>query len=404
MAKTSKLDDPDRLRAWWWHRQGLDGTLAGASAADVLIRSGWSRSVAGAGPYLTLFSRAGLSRAAIDQSVADLTIHELPSARGCTYVIPSQDFALGLSVGASFAEAPLRVARSLGVTDDEIETLCQAVTATVSSTPMDPDAIRAATGKASRSLGEAGKKKGVATTLPLALGLLQSRGEIRRVPINGRLDQQRYAYVRWAPNPLAVQSFEPGKALTELARRYFRWIGPATLSEFQSFAGIGVKASHAAVAPLDLQVITNGGDRLLLPEDIEAFHAFRPPTKPQYALVSSLDTLLLARRDIHSLIDTQDLERQVQGERGLLKLGAIAELPDHAILDRGRLIGLWEFDTETESIVWATFGERNAALDRIVRKTEEFVRNDLGDARSFSLDTPKSRASRIAWLRSQSTA
>lgn len=47
-----------------------------------------------------------------------------------------------------------------------------------------------------RNLGEAGKKKGVITTLPVALGILQAHGEIRRVPVNGRLDQQRYGYVR----------------------------------------------------------------------------------------------------------------------------------------------------------------------------------------------------------------
>ena len=46
-----------RRRAWWAHRQGLDGSLAGASPESVLARSGWARSVAGAGPYLTLFAR-----------------------------------------------------------------------------------------------------------------------------------------------------------------------------------------------------------------------------------------------------------------------------------------------------------------------------------------------------------
>jgi hypothetical protein len=35
-------------------------------------------------------------------------------------------------------------------------------------------------GKASRSLGEESKKRGLSTTLPLALGRLQARGDIRR--------------------------------------------------------------------------------------------------------------------------------------------------------------------------------------------------------------------------------
>jgi hypothetical protein len=54
----------EKLRAWWWQRQGLDGSLGGSSAAKVLEATGWARSVGGVGPYLTLYSRAGVSREA----------------------------------------------------------------------------------------------------------------------------------------------------------------------------------------------------------------------------------------------------------------------------------------------------------------------------------------------------
>ena len=76
--------DHDKLRAWWSHRQGLDGSLSGASAAEVLERSGWARSVGGVGPYLTLFARAQIGREAAEAAVKNLEIHELPAARGCT--------------------------------------------------------------------------------------------------------------------------------------------------------------------------------------------------------------------------------------------------------------------------------------------------------------------------------
>src|SRR2546429_335096 len=137
-----------KLRAWWAHRQGLDGSLAGQSAAQVLASAGWARSIGGAAPYLTLFSRAGLRRAEVD---------------------------------------------------------------------------------AARNLGPEGVKKGITTTLPVALGLLQAAGEIRRVPMNGRLDQQRYKYAKWK----CTQS----GTFTDLARRYFAWIGPAPVQAFQVFAG-----------------------------------------------------------------------------------------------------------------------------------------------------------------------
>src|SRR5881227_3187292 len=87
------------LRAWWAHRQGLDGACEGAAAAEVLAKTGWARSVGGAAPYLTLFARAALSRETIDQAVTNLEICEMPAARGCTYVVPAADFALALKVG-----------------------------------------------------------------------------------------------------------------------------------------------------------------------------------------------------------------------------------------------------------------------------------------------------------------
>ena len=94
--------DASKLRAWYAHRQGLDGSLEGKSPAEVLERAGWARSVGGVSPYLTLFSRAGITREQADADAEKLKIYELPSARGCTYVLPASDFALGLAAGQRF--------------------------------------------------------------------------------------------------------------------------------------------------------------------------------------------------------------------------------------------------------------------------------------------------------------
>ncbi|HEU4631572.1 MAG TPA: crosslink repair DNA glycosylase YcaQ family protein [Gemmatimonadaceae bacterium] len=400
-VSTSSAAAAAKLRAWWSHRQGLDGSLAGHPPAAVLERAGWARSVGGVGPYLTLHARAGTGRAEADAAVARLEIHELPSARGCTYVLPASDFALGLALGRASGDAERRVATKLGVTEPEIDALCDAVLRALDGgTPLEPEAIRAATGDASRSLGEAGKKKGLTTTLPVALGLLQARGEIRRVPVNGRLDQQRYAYVRWTPGPLGSDALSPEEAHTELARRFFRWVGPATLAEFQWFSGLGVKAARQAVEPLGLVPMAEGSDRLLLPEDVDAFHAFEPPAEPHYVLVSSLDPISATRRDVASLLDERDRERPVMVDAGRRPMGGLADLPSHAILDRGRLVGLWEFDPDEGAIVWATFGVKpTPALRAAIKATEAFVRDDLGDARAFSLDSPTKRRPRIEGLR-----
>jgi hypothetical protein len=81
--------------------------------------------------------------------------------------------------------------------------------------------------------------------------------------------------------------------------------------------------------------------------------------------------------------------------------GRLYDLPDHAIVDRGRVVGLWEFDVKSNSIVWCSFVGRDKAMTEAVKRTELFVAEQLGDARSFSLDSPKSRAKRIDVLRAK---
>ena len=391
--------DARKLRGWWWTRQGLDGSLRGKKPAEILARTGWSRSVGGVGPYLTLFSRGGTSREDVDAAVATLQIHELPAARGCTYVVPASDFALGLTVGRHF-NTDMKTAAKLGVTEKEVDALCVAVVNALEKGPLDPDGIREATGKASRSLGEEGKKKGLTTTLPLALGRLQTEGKIRRVPTNGRLDQQRYKYVNWSPSPLARYPESLDAAFTELARHYFGWAGPSTLGEFQEFAGLGVTATKQAVEPLGLVPSGPSSDRLLLPADAAAFKAYEPPPTPHYNLTSGLDPINANRREIQTMIDDRDRAKAVVVDSTSARLGGLVDLPSHAILDRGQIIGLWEYDVESKSIVWATFsGKKDRALQAAIEETEAYVRDQLGDARAFSLDSPKSRAVRVTALK-----
>jgi len=397
--------DDSRLRAWRFQRQGLDGSLAGRPPASVLQQSGWARSVGGVGPYLTLHARAGTSRQQADAAAANLEIHELPAARGCTYVVPAADFAIALRCGQGFSdESTMRTARKLGVTDAEIETLSAKIVSALGKAVLDPEEIREAVGGAVRNLGEEGKKKGMITTLPVALGFLQSSGEIRRVPVNGRLDQQRYRYARWDPSPLSTCKLSRDEALAEMARRFFRWIGPASIAEFQWFSGLSAKAAKAVTADLGLVPFEEGSDRLMFPSDRDALDSFTMPKEPQYAMVSSLDAFFLLRREIRSLIVAADAERSVFIEKDQQPMGSLADLPSHALLDRGRLIGLWEFDPQDGSIALDCFIKKDKALTNAVNAMERYVKDELGDARSFSLDSPKSRAPRIAALRKGSAS
>jgi hypothetical protein len=358
---------------------------------QVFEAAGWARSVGGVGPYLMAFARSGASREAVDKALEKREIHELPSARGCTYVLPARDFALGLAAGEQFACAEMKTAEKLGVTEKEIGKLRGAILKALEKGPLDPDALKTAVGSAVRSLGPEGAKKGIAGTLPVALGLMQAAGEIRRISQNGRLDQQRYKYALWIPNPRAGWKHGEEETFTQLGRRFFEWTGGASIAEFQWFSGLGVKAATVALTPLKLEAVDG---RLMLPQDRAAWEEFKVPERPQYALVSSLDSSSQLRRDVKSLMVDADRARELG-----VKTAGVMDLPSHAIMDRGRLIGLWEFDPEGGKIAWWPWVKPDKALRETVERTEQFVREDLGDARGFSLDSPKSRAPRLAALR-----
>lgn len=381
----------ERLRAWAWHRQGLDGSLAGHSTAEVLARAGWARSVGGANPYLTLFARAGIPREQVDADVLALRIYELPSARGCTYVLGAEDFAWALKLGKDSAEV-FKVLGRLGVDRGELTLLEEQVLHALAEAgrPLDPKQLKDELGDSVRSLGEEGKRQGASTTLPTALGLLQRDGRIRRVPANGRLDQQRYAYALWdlPPSPLGIDA-----ARIELIRKYLGWTGGATLKQSQWFTGFTVAQSKAALAAVGaVEVPTADGNVLwMLPDDVERLAVFDVPAEEQIQLLAGTDSLVIQRRNAGELFADGDGAAKLLGATLALQ----ADLPDHPILDRGRIIGLWQYDPAGQRIAhWLFRGPTPAVLQRIA-EAETWIREDLGDFRSFSLDSPASRQERI---------
>ena len=395
---------PERLRAWAWHKQGLDGSLAGCTAEQVFARAGWARSVGGANPYLTLFARAGIRREQVDADVLAHRILELPTARGCTYVLGRDDFAWALQLGKDAAEA-FRVLGRLGVDRGEITLLEEQVLHTLAEAagPLDPRQLKDELGDSVRSLGEEGKKKGAATTLPTALGILQAQGRIRRVPANGRLDQQRYAYELWGlpPSPL-----DDDDARTELIRRYLGWTGGATLKQSQWFTGFTVAQSKAALAAVGaVEVPTGataagGGALWMLPDDVERLAAFEEPAEEQIQLLAGTDSLVLLRRNAADLLAEDGPDGTTRQALGGLA-GAAGRppgpphpgpRPDH------RALAVRSGQGADRALA---VPRPHARGDQRIAEVEAWIREDLGDFRAFSLDSPASRQKRIDGLAPQ---
>jgi hypothetical protein len=114
-----------------------------------------------------------------------------------------------------------------------------------------------------------------------------------------------------------------------------------------------------------------------------------------------MDSMFLLRRSLSSLLTAEASKRRVHADKGVCELGSLSELSSNAILDRGSIVGLWEYDPENSSFAWFSFEKADDPMRECVSRTEAYIRDQLGDARSFSLDSPKSRVPRIKALREE---
>ncbi len=356
--------DSDTLRAFWAARQGLDGSLGAAGPAEVLARTGWARSAGGFNPYLTFFSRAGTGRRAADEEMAGDRIGEIPAVRGRAYVLPEEDYGLGLRTSEPAARAEVRASERRGVEHRLLDKVIAALYEAIGDTPTDLSELDM-TGLLPE--GEAGEHTRLA-----ALALLQTAGAIRRVPLEGRFDRHGHGYVRWADPPPEPEGADARLALAE---RYWAWIGVASLAHFRRFSGLSEEAARAAVEPLGLHRQVDGD---LLIRDVDEFGDYTPPSTPSYALVSALDGLHRLRHDLGAVLDPEHAD--------------LRGLPAQPLFDRGKIVGFWNFDADDGTVVWTTWTRPDDALHEAVARAEAFIASELADSRGPTPDTVRPHA------------
>lgn len=392
------MADRTKLRAYLAHRQGLL-EFNNQSNREVLAKTGWARSVGGHNIYISLLARNQSNKTQTEQDAKNDEIYEFASARGCTYFLPRDHFQTGIKAGQGFNDASaIRTAKSkLGFTDDDLIKLKTGILKALEKGPLDTNGLKKELGDLVVNFGEIGKKVGQTTSLSLGLLSLQAEAKIRRVPPDWRLEAQTYSYKLFEGGPDVGESYSKDQAYADLANLFWQWVGIASLAHFQWFSGLGVKASQEATKYLGLVPI-EGTDLLIRRQDLDDFQNFKTPEKPSYRLLTAIDGLFMHRRDIKDLLDPEDSERQVSKGR----IGSLQDLYNHAIVDRGRIIGLWEYDVPNQELVTTLFIPNNQELDAEIKRVEAFIRDELGDCRSFSLDSPKSRQESIDNLRAMS--
>ncbi|HTJ45631.1 MAG TPA: crosslink repair DNA glycosylase YcaQ family protein [Kofleriaceae bacterium] len=392
-----------RARAFWFRRQGL-ASPSREDPAKVIRATGWLRTLGGADVYLAARARtAALDRASMDRAVANDQLRVIPAVRGCIYLVPGVDVPWVLRLAEeAWRPRTEREVEKVGATWKEVEALAKLVEKALAK-PMTTDAIRRALPDgAVRSLGDAGKKLGMSSLLPIALRLLEFADRIERTLDGGRLDTERYTW-------RVVRDRAPvtGDPRAKLAETFFAHNGPARVTDFASWAAWSQRDAKAAMASIDLASVTveGLGDAFVLARDRAALESAEP--SDAIALLSFEDNFLVAHGGPALVTDPayHAVELMPWGSGKPEAIGTANHIASRTIVAGGQVVGLWELDEPAKAGVWAPLGARAVDAKRAkeiearVQDAAHFLLDELGHGKSFSLDTSESIADRAAQIK-----
>lgn len=393
-----------QARALWWHKQALAGTARQPLAA-LIGGTGWLRTLGGADAYLAARARRpGMTRADLDAVVAAGELCVRPAVRGCIYLVPASAVPDLLALNAEdWRRQTEKDLARIGKTIEVVEDLAPGVLAALTA-PMTTDAIRKALAGAVPSFGDAGKKVGLSSPLPLALRLLELAGKIERTLDGGRLDTERYLWRRTA-RKLAAPARDPQARVASVVDAFLGFAGPATLAQLSAWSGHPQRDLKTAIARLDAaEVEVEGiGAAYLRRADLAA----RPPP-PRGTALLALEDNYLNNHGVAAVTDPRHHTFEVDLWGGTGKpapLGKANHMLSRSIVVDGLIAGFWEVDPRSAGAAWHTFEPAPAplakALDELTAATARFLLDELGHARVFTLDTMddvQTRADRIAQL------
>ena len=398
-----------QARALWWQKQAL-GSSAKGPLASLLASSGWLRTLGGADVYLAARARKpGMKREELDAVIAAGELRVMPAARGCIYVVPPSVvgdlMALNAEAWRKDTEKDLaKVGSSLA----SIEAMAKDVLAALTA-PMTTDALRKALPEGSiPSYGDAGKKIGLSSPLPLVLRLLEFDGRVERTLERGKLDTERYLWraAEWKVPPAAK---DPTVQLANVVGAFLDFAGPSTIGHIAAWSGRAQRDLKPALDQLGAKPVTveGVGESWARTGDVGA--AMRASDPSGLALLGFEDNYLVNHGGLATVSDPKHhaIEVDIWGSGKPETIGVAKHIQSRTIVLDGLIIGFWEVDPRTEGAIWHTFDPAvkplAAKLDELTADAARFLLDDVGHAKTFTLDTMElvqERADRIADLKS----
>jgi hypothetical protein len=252
-----------------------------------------------------------------------------------------------------------------------------------------------------RSLGEKGKKVGMSSVLPTALRDLEFRGVIERTLEEGKLDTERYVWRTANPDGGWDVVHVPDDAVgrwAELARIFLGYAGPARVEDFAEWTGLPLRDARAGLEqarPARVAVEGFADEAFVLEEDAAALRRPAEPSR-RVAMLSFEDNFLVAHGGPRWVVDPAHWATPIQvwgGTKGGT-LGDARHVQTRTVTIGDELAGIWEMDPDAGKVLWAPFRavakEARAEVEKLAEETASFLKEEIGHARSFSLDTEES--------------
>lgn len=390
----------ERLRAWWFRRQGLGSRNTPKDFVECLHRAGWLVTAGSTGVYLSMRARLpGISRETIDRAAIDgIDAIEVPGAHARPPVlVPHDEAALALRLHwASYAKHAAPLFASGRYSETALKAIASQVCRVLDEGPLSTAEIRA-----SVTHPDAGE------LLTGALIDLAVRGVIRRYPFDGRLDSSKYLYELRHPDDRPALDAEGDDASIALkaTHLFLQRHGPAAVNEVAEWAALTKNSVRKALGALAAEPISIRGwtdDAWLLPDDVRAWKTFAADNG-RVVFLPYRDPFVSMRRPA-AVLAWRDTMPVLNAKSRPVAIRDVSGFNHHAIVADGALVGVWEYDAETKCVVSRVWNTDKALRTRVAEaaaETERFIRQQLGDAKLSAVDPPAQRATRIAFCRNE---
>lgn len=272
----------------------------------------------------------GTTEAAVDAACNAGEIARSWPMRGTLHLVPAEDLGWMLQLTATRALASAASRRAvLGIAAADVERAREvAVASLAGGRVLARDAILAAIAAGGvRTDGQRGYHLlwYLAQTTTLVLGATEAR-------------QQTFALLdEWVPEP---RRLEHDEALGELAFRYFRSHGPATMRDLARWSGLTMRDVRRGLAVCDGQLVElelDGVTYHLAPETLAA-----APPAPRVHLLPGFDEYLLGYGDRSAALAPEHGTAVVPGGNGMFLPTIVAE---------GEVVGTWRRTIKAREIV-----------------------------------------------------